>query len=39
MEKSPTLMSLNVIYGRQNLVEQNQIFRKWVDTLLLVQVS
>jgi len=39
MEKSDTLMSLNVMYRRQNLVEYNQIFRKQMGTLLLSQVS
>lgn len=39
MEKAHTLMILNAIYGRQNLVEYNQIFRKRVGTLLLPQVS
>ena len=34
MEEAHTLMSLNVIYGYQNLVEYNQIFRKRVGTLL-----
>jgi len=38
MEKAHTLMSLNAVYGRQSLVEYNQIFRKRVDTLLLAQV-
>jgi hypothetical protein len=32
-------MNLNVIHGRQNLVEYNQIFRKREGTLFLAQVS
>lgn len=39
IEKAHTLMNLNVIHGRQNLVEYNQIFRKREGTLFLAQVS